>query len=117
MFCYITACSGRIRISNTYAVMQIQSPNYPLPYPNNLDCRWLVESTLPMTTLVAITTSYNVSDDNDVLTVKDGGSRSSNQLWSFVGALQGEGECLLSFVVYSYALCCGEPIVKSGNYL
>ncbi|XP_072051723.1 cubilin-like [Amphiura filiformis] len=87
-FVEISLCSGRILLTPANSSIQIQSPLYPSPYPNNLDCRWLIESNPSGSTLVAIATSYTVEDINDVLVVHDGVSRSSNQLWAFNGRLK-----------------------------
>ncbi|PVD35988.1 hypothetical protein C0Q70_02958 [Pomacea canaliculata] len=82
---YTSDCTNRL----TAFSGAIESPNYPQPYPHNISCTWIIDTTEGNAVNISFATFDLESDSNcryDYLEIRDGGSSSSNLLGKYCGS-------------------------------
>jgi len=86
---YVRGCGGQLSISDPLVVGNVSSPNYPLNYPINTECSWVLNVPAGNTiefTLVDMDIETAVSCRWDYVELRDGGSLGSNSLGKFCGS-------------------------------
>ncbi|XP_070174131.1 cubilin-like [Littorina saxatilis] len=82
---YLTECNNRLTDYNGV----IESPNYPLPYPHNGQCSWIIDTTNGNTLNITFATFSMESHSScryDYVELLDGESSSSTSLGKFCGS-------------------------------
>lgn len=86
---FLSGCGGQLSISDPLAVGNLSSPNYPVKYPTNMECVWVLN--VP----AGDTIEFNFVDMDieagadcrwDYVELRDGGSLGSNSLGKFCGS-------------------------------